>query len=423
MSEFFKATNDLMKSVVSTDVQRRERDVQNPIEQAFRSSDKYNPANSTSRVMGVVQDRLYTFVNKVTEASTADEAVKASEASKAQSNNDFSPESVSRRILGFVGKYMDKLQANGADQERLQSVFDQAKTAVEKGIEDATEQLGALNWLNEGVQQNIESTRVELDKGFNSLEERFFGESDSQTKALVEGMTAVQDTQYVRTSSSEIQIETRDGDKVSLNLAALQAYQSNSSQSVAATEQGTSVAMSRYESQYSEFTFEYSLEGQLDDAEREAISGLVKDLADVADTFFNGDMKAAFDKGLSLGYNTEELSGFAMELNYSESLRQSQVVSAYGNGRSANAPGQSVIKPLKELNQELEDISAKVTQQFENMKEVVSQTMQRIFEMRADMEDQKQKMTEFFDFSDRLIDNAFNKQSLLDGATVDKTAQ
>ncbi|MCZ2722891.1 DUF5610 domain-containing protein [Marinomonas sp. 15G1-11] len=415
MSDFFKTASDLTKSYLQSDFQRKEREIQSPVNQAFRSSDKYDPANQGARVMGVVQERLFSYVSRSSTSESIATTEKTSEASKNQaSKNDFSPEAVSRRIIGFVGNYMDKLREGGASEERLKTVFESAQSAVTQGIEDATEKLSGLNWLTDDVHNNIESTQAQITKGFETLSNRFFEpEPLQEIDSTSSGAVIASETQYRQTSSTEIQIETRDGDKVSLSLSALQAYQSQVSAATAQNESGSASNVSRYTSSQSEFAFEYSLSGELDDAEREAIQSLVTDLADVADTFFSGDMASAFEQGLKLGYNSNELSGFAMELNYSESMRQSSAAAAYGRtqGNALDSLGQSVVKPLAEYNQQLSEISEKITAQFENMREVASKTLARIFEMRSELEDKKEYMAEFFDFTNRLFSNALSKNS------------
>jgi opacity protein-like surface antigen len=415
MSDFFKTASDLTKTYFQNDFQRTEREVQSPVNQTFRSSDKYDPANQSARVMGVVQERLFSYVARSTSSESVSSNEKASEASKNQaSKNDFSPEAVSQRIIGFVGNYMDKLRDGGASEERLKTVFESAQSAVTQGIEDATEKLSSLNWLTNDVQNNIASTQTQIEKGFESLSERFFEpQAQLETSEASRGVAVSSETQYRQTSSTEIQIETRDGDKVSLSLSALEAYQSQVSAAKVENENGSATAFSRYTSSQSEFAFEFSLDGELDDAELEAINSLVNDLADVADTFFSGDMKSAFEQGLKLGYNSDELSGFAMELNYSESIRQSSAAAAYGRnqGSAADGLGQSVIKPLAEFNKELTEISEKFSAQFENMQEIATQTLNRIFEMRSELEEKKQYIAEIFGFTNALFSNALSKNS------------
>ena len=436
MSDYLQTTNDLNKLLVNHNLQKTAGGHQAPAEKLHTSLDKYNPAKQSSRVMGVIQERLYSFVGRASMHGSNNahslKAEAANEASKKPSENDFSPESVSRRIVGFVGNYMEKLKQSGASEERLTSVYEQSRAAVTKGLEDATEKLAALNWLNEGVQSNISETESQIFSGLDALGERFLGTagttpaSDEPVQSPERMASVMSETQYERTSSTNIEIKTRDGDTVSLSLASLRAYQSSSSITALQSDSGSAMSASRYESSRSEFAFEYSLEGELDDAELEAINNLVNGLADVADEFFSGDMKAAFEQGMQLGYNTQELSGFAMELKYSESIRHSQMATAYGqSGGAAKGPGQSVIQPLRNYHENLSAISDKVQAQFQGMQEVVSKTMDYILEMRAQLDEKQQYIAELFDFNHQLLKAAFdhiNPEASLSGTPASDTS-
>lgn len=84
--------------------------------------------------------------------------------------------------------------------------------------------------------------------------------------------------------------------------------------------------------------FSFSVEGNLDVDELRAINGLLAQINDVADTFFNGDVYDAFNKALDVGYDSEEIARFSLSLTQTGYRR---VENAYGSvakpdiGRSA----------------------------------------------------------------------------------------
>ncbi|EDO25362.1 predicted protein [Nematostella vectensis] len=348
------------------------------------------------RVMSVVQERMYHQMQ--VKYSTEGTSEKAS----VSAGNDFSPEAVSKRIVGFVGNYMERLKESGEDDERLKDVLNTARESVAKGLEDAKEKLTALNWLNEGVTSQIDATEERIFSGLDELEKRFFSDGDEpqqttpSNEVAVAGAAMVSQTEYAASSSSAIQIQTRDGDVVNLNMASLQSYQRGAYAEMQQGSDGSAFRAGYYESSRSEFAFEFSLDGELDESEVEAINQLVADLADVADEFFSGDMAAAFEQGMKLGYNTDELAGFAMNLQYSQSYRSSQMASAYGQGQ-ANGPGRSVIQPLRDYNDSLENAVQKVEEQFSNARDMVADTMKKIMEMRAEQERIQSRLAELFD--------------------------
>lgn len=73
--------------------------------------------------------------------------------------------------------------------------------------------------------------------------------------------------------------------------------------------------MAASESQrYREGSLEFEVEGSLDAEELEAIRELVGGVKELSETFFDGDLKQAFDQALELGYDAGEIAGYSLEL-------------------------------------------------------------------------------------------------------------
>ena len=66
-------------------------------------ADKYLPSSASTRAMSVVQKQVTETVSAVVETSSSQETRRFSQ-------QDFSPEAVANRILGFVGQYVEKRQ-------------------------------------------------------------------------------------------------------------------------------------------------------------------------------------------------------------------------------------------------------------------------------------------------------------------------
>lgn len=77
---------------------------------------------------------------------------------------------------------------------------------------------------------------------------------------------------------------------------------------------------------YDREEFSFSLQGELDEDELNAIGDLVFQVNELAETFFSGDVEQAFENALNLGFDEQELTGFALQLTRTE---QVQVVQAY----------------------------------------------------------------------------------------------
>lgn len=422
------------------------------------SADRYDPAAKSARSLSVVQERLYGMLrsaqslsainmNKVAQSRMSGSAISASAANSSSSahengavasgEKDYSPNAVSKRIVGFVGNYMEKLKNSGADDKRIAEAMSVAREAVDKGLADAKDKLKALDWLTGDVQSQIDETESKIYKGLDALQEKLFPSTSDQSTSGVSvaitastslaaassvsrsgsnaavgsaGVSYQSQTLYSQSASNSIEIHTKDGDTVSLSLAALQSYQQ--SEGMQLSDSGASYG--RYQSSSSGFAFEFNVTGQLDKGELDAITGLVKGLAGVADSFFSGDMASAFQQGMSLGYNSSELAGFSMDLQYSQSYRKSQVASVYGDVQTqgqdqrANVPGRSIVQPLRDYAQSLAEVVKTIKDTFSQMQSSVQSTMDSIMAMRADNEKQQAHLAELFDFNKHILDAIFN---------------
>lgn len=114
-------------------------------------------------------------------------------------------------------------------------------------------------------------------------------------------------------------------------------------ESVAGEEGGysyASVASSRYQ---------LSVQGDLNEDEQAAIGELLEQVNQLADEFFTGDLQTAFDYASGLGYDAEQISGFALNLTRVEIQKASM---AY-QPETASQDLISQLKPVGEFIQHL----------------------------------------------------------------------
>ncbi|ADZ92296.1 DUF5610 domain-containing protein [Marinomonas mediterranea] len=392
---------------------------------ALAAGDEYSPASGSTRALGVVQQRVQMSFSETVSYTSKSSSFSAP---AFESQMDFSPEAVSNRILGFVGGYMDKLKSEGADDDRLKSVLEQAEEAIAKGMEDAMGKLEDLGWLNEEVQENIDKTDSLLDEGLQALHESYFGafkDLDDATlpankvndqasnsidpKSEINRISRNFAESYSRTQSSEIEIKTAEGDTVKLNLYALQAAARGESYDV--SEEGLSYQ--RYESSTSGFKFEYAVDGDLNEEEQEAINDLVNSLGDIADEFFDGDLSSAFEKALEVGFDTEQLSGFTMNLKMTQTYRSAQATNAYANTADQGLAA-SLKEPLAEYKDSLLSAVEKSSELFDNYREIIQNSLESMFEMRQAEKDKEEggdqdsksanNLPDFYEFQRSLIE-------------------
>lgn len=355
-------------------------------------SDGYSPSSASFRSMGIVQQSLsarFTASFGSPNANAAEQATNAKE----RSENDFSPEKVAQRILSHVGNYMENLQSKGADDERLASVLETAKEAVQKGMEDAKEKLDALGWLmNSGVEQGITETEDLLSEGFDALDKAFFAD----TEAVSQVAAMATSSSYRREDYSQIQMTTQEGDVVSLNLYSLSA----SEQGEAASISDNGMSYARYESANQAFAFDFSVEGDLNEDELAAIKDMMNSAGEVSDLFFEGDVAGALQRGFEMGFDSTQLANFSMTLQTSQTMKSSQAVSAYGQN-----PGmRSIQEPLSDYRQALEETVKKASDLFDDFRNVVESTMTDIMSMREEQSQKMDDMRQVFEYQKEMIE-------------------
>ena len=98
--------------------------------------------------------------------------------------------------------------------------------------------------------------------------------------------------------------------------------------------QGLEISVEESYQRFERSGLSFSVQGELGAGEIEAIGSLVGDTLDLARDFFAGDVDAAFDRALDLGFDERELTGFALQLTRFE---QAQVVQTYETVSSFNS--------------------------------------------------------------------------------------
>ena len=344
-------------------------------------NDQYQPSSQSMRALGVVQQTVTETVSAVAEADSAQET-------KRFSQQDFSPEAVASRILGFVGNYIEKQQQQGADDERISSLLDLAQSSIEKGLGLAAEKLSSLNWLTQDVQTGIDDTTVRLNDGMTAMREAFLG---TKEVAQTEAVTA----SYERGDAAELTLTTQEGDQVTLNMYAL----SSSAAGVAKVSQNGQQTMASFESTSSRFGFEFAVTGELNDKEQSAISDLVNSLGKTAELFFSGDVQGAMEQALRSGFNSEQLASFTMALQTDQTMKASQVQTAYSRGNGNKA----VTEPLVDYRKALEQTMERASNILEDYRSSVADVMSNLSEMQQRQDEARARVADILDFNNKLI--------------------
>lgn len=221
--------------------------------------------------------------------------------------NQFTPEKVADRISGFVAQGMEMARARGESEENIQKLYDRAMKGVEKGFKEAKEILNGLGVLNGKIGDDVAKTEQLTFEKLRAL---------SPAQANVSDLVSMSVAQrFERADSFELNVTTKEGDQVRIRFDRSDSLQVGAS--VAADGQGNSAMvfdMSRTQSS----GFSFSVEGNLNADEIDAIQNLIRDVSQLSDEFFNGDIQRAFEQASQLSLDSSQLSAFDLSLSRTE---------------------------------------------------------------------------------------------------------
>jgi len=202
--------------------------------------------------------------------------------------------------------------------------------------------------------------------------------------------------------SAEIQIETQEGDVITINLVELfsqsrMAIQANHQESFhaptysergyyAATRNREGRALSvQSQNQISAYVerrtqasaFNISIEGNLNKDEQKALAKLINTIAKISHQFFQGDLGEVFKQAQKIGFDNHQIKGFSMALNSQKSIKgiaayqktaqsinhqeitkfkQAQAFLTESQSALANVSASNALKPFAQPQQVLTDL-------------------------------------------------------------------
>ena len=259
---------------------------------------------------------------------------------KGLKTDDFTPEKVSERILGFVsGRILSE-----DDSNKQNELMTKAREGIERGFAEARDILESLSVLNGRVKEDVDSTYDLIQQGLDRLDKEVNGiliedtiakEQDEEDPSRIQ--QASMQSSFSRDESTKIEITTNDGDKILIDLFRQPSAQS--AQRFMQNEDGSVFSQSRSISASTGIS--YQVQGELDEDEQKAIDDLLKDIAKVSDHFFSGNVQQAFKKAMEMDFDSEELTRFSLDLNYQETRSTAiSTYSAYQNQPQEKLPAE-----------------------------------------------------------------------------------
>lgn len=272
-------------------------------------------------------------------------------------SEDFSPATVTDRILSFIEQRLAQEKANGASDEVLQQRLQQGMEGVRKGMQEAREELESRGMFNGKVRDDYFETFGRVQQGLDDIEERLSGtDSTAPTEVPPSGNEVTGPVEVVATgnqwsassvavsSSREFAMEvtTQDGDVVKINVSSARDFAA-----LVANFENDDVSAEGFDATISgEDNFSFTVEGELDEGEMSALTDLFAQVNDVAETFYGGNVEAAFEQALAVGYDQNELAGFAANMTQTQTVAVTQAYVGVAEAGGGEVGQGSLLAPL-----------------------------------------------------------------------------
>lgn len=229
--------------------------------------------------------------------------------------NDYSPEKVALRISDFVAQGLEQARSRGASDADLDRMYKAAVSGVEKGFKEATEILKELDMFTADISATIDQTK---DLTFEAL--AGIAPSGETSSSRQTSISAAE--RYSKAESFSMDVMTKEGDKVSIR------FNSEASQtaSLGAYSDDNSSAISYGIERNASSSYSFSVEGDLNEEELDALTTLIQDINLIADDFYSGDVQGAFEQATELEMDKSQLMNLNVTMTQSASY---SAVAAY----------------------------------------------------------------------------------------------
>ncbi|MBL4940297.1 MAG: DUF5610 domain-containing protein [Colwellia sp.] len=315
----------------------------------------------------------------------------------------FDFEAVAKNVMSFVNSSLSAAKSRGASTSELEEMLGQARQGANNGIDEAIEELSELNVLNDELAEGIEKTRDLINASMDKIQESLVsGHITAATNSPSSYAVEYSSDRYAaQSNSSDLSITTADGDIVTISFSALQANQVSENFNYSTSQNASEMSYQRSASSYSEMNFSFSVQGDLDQGELQAIQSLIKDISKIEKDFFAGDIDKAFNKALELGYDEEQLSSFNLELRQTQTNYVSQAYSEVANYNvDENEALNTIVRPVLDFIGDFKELRDNANKLLDHEGKQFNKLLESV--LNAEFDQNQKLLSQFTDFIDKL---------------------
>ncbi|WP_432455791.1 MULTISPECIES: DUF5610 domain-containing protein [unclassified Agarivorans] len=320
---------------------------------------------------------------------------------KPQQPSIFDAEEVAKNVLNFVATTLYGAKQAGMPEDQLQEMMAQARKGVDMGFAGAREDLSDSGILNEELEKGIDKSYDLIQDGLEKIEA---GDYEIQNSPIFSQLA------MGNRQSASMELETAEGDKVTISYG---------SQLAASYREEQSSFQASFSSQQQ---FSFSVEGDLNDDELAAIADLVKQVDKVGQQFFSGNLDQAFDQALNIGFDEQQLVGFAVNYQQQQTVAVTQAYQQTAEKSAENSTaGSELVPDLSEFLGAWQDIQAKMSALFTQPESATETLLNGVLPVSSPSEGEAKQadVERFKGFAERMADvlAEYNQKRAADEAT------
>ncbi|WP_432460258.1 DUF5610 domain-containing protein [Agarivorans sp. QJM3NY_25] len=320
---------------------------------------------------------------------------------KPQQPSIFDAEEVAKNVLNFVATTLYGAKQAGMPEDQLQEMMAQARKGVDMGFAGAREDLSDSGILNEELEKGIDKSYDLIQDGLEKIEA---GDYEIQNSPIFSQLA------MGNRQSASMELETAEGDKVTISYG---------SQLAASYREEQSSFQASFSSQQQ---FSFSVEGDLNDDELAAIADLVKQVDKVGQQFFSGNLDQAFDQALNIGFDEQQLVGFAVNYQQQQTVAVTQAYQQTAEKSAENSTaGSELVPDLSEFLGAWQDIQAKMSALFAQPESATETLLNGVLPVSSPSEGEAKQadVERFKGFAERMADvlAEYNQKRAADEAT------
>lgn len=258
--------------------------------------------------------------------------------------DDFTPDKVADRIIGFIEQRLKSEAAAGADTSKLEGLLAQAREGVEKGFAEARKILDGMGVLKGKVAEDIDATYEKIQSGLKGLESDYLAKTPASGGNAV-AVAARSERFAAQAETFDMEVTTRDGDRLKISIASASANWSQSSATLASDGKTSTGSVESRSGSMQIGAWQVQVEGELDDEERAALEDLFKQVQDISSDFYSGNLSGAFDRAMQLKMDGSQLASMSLQLTQTSVRQATDAYStvAQQGGQAASAVNDTLV--------------------------------------------------------------------------------